>query len=390
MWTDDWPCFTWSAPRKLATTSMWTKDDIDMARREGQSWTDITPLPWDQRDPVPVWRGKWWWSHCDTAFMCGSRPDAATLRVAAASSVEEIIAMETEYSLADLARPREQRHGGGAVSRLVAVAYSVKYPSELNARFAGSNLMERSKIFPKDRIFANRDKNGLAALITPPLSTNASASEKAAWDPGSPIALQEYYGNYQVALVLGGIGAAFRLTSHLQHGTAVILEDYHLELWYTRFLIPWVHVIPLARYAKNLTAVLEWTRTHPCEVARIAREGQVFYEAELSPYRTVRNFEYMLSTLETWIGSNATESTCEGGMEVRAHVGFPGRTFEKLNVSTVAQCCDKCLAKTQCTHFTMRGDDCRLKRRGPPAWESGENDPGNNSTFSGRRVIGAS
>jgi hypothetical protein len=146
------------------------------------------------------------------------------------------------------------------------------------------------------------------------------------------------------------------------------------------------------RYAKNLTAVLEWTRTHPCEVARIAREGQVFYEAELSPYRTVRNFEYLLSTLETWIGSNATESTCKRGMEVRAHVGFPGRTFEKLNVSTVAQCCDKCLAKTRCTHFTMRGDDCRLKhggRRRPtasPDWESGELDPGNNITFSGRRL----
>ena len=182
--------------------------------------------------------------------MCASKKKpvtAATLRVAAASSVEEIIAMETEYSLADLARPREQRHGGGAVSRLVAVAYSVKYPSELNARFAGVDLMEKARLFPRDIIFANRDKNGLAALITPPLSANASASEKRAWNPGSPIALQEYYGNYQVALVLGGIGAAYRLTSHLRYGNAVIFEDYHFEVWYARFLVPGVHYIPLAR-----------------------------------------------------------------------------------------------------------------------------------------------
>jgi hypothetical protein len=78
--------------------------------------------------------------------------------------------------------------------------------------------------------------------------------------------------------------------------------------------------------------------------------------------------------------ADAVGSVCEG-TEVRAHVSFPGGTFETSRVSTVAQCCAKCITTKQshgCTHWTLRGDDCRLKTSGsgaldgaPPPWDKG-------------------
>jgi hypothetical protein len=85
------------------------------------------------------------------------------------------------------------------------------------------------------------------------------------------------------------------------------------------------------------------------------------------------------------------------GTEVRANIALPGNTFETVEVGALspgnaAQCCEKCLAIARCTHWTVRGEDCRLKDDGggqdigAAAWGTGTREPaGGTNTFSGWR-----
>jgi hypothetical protein len=215
-WTDDWPCITWSAPRDASATLMWTKDDLDIARREGLPLWEVKPLPWDQRDKVPVWRGMWYWAVCckPSNVPCVCDPTATGRRREVAASVEELISIEIEYAETNLARPQGQRYAGngasavGAAARLAVVKHSFTHPNELNARFAGLYLPH---LLGGDAVFALGRKNGLDSLFDP-----LRAGETNRFNRSSPIEPAAYLGNYQVALVLGGIGAAFRLTGHLR------------------------------------------------------------------------------------------------------------------------------------------------------------------------------
>ena len=101
--------------------------------------------------------------------------------------------------------------------------------------------------------------------------------------PPNPIPVRDYYARYQVAVVMGGIGAAFRLTHHLSTETAVVLQDYAYELWYTKYLIPFVHYIPLKQDLSDLNGTLVWIRQHPTAVRRIANNGKRYYNEYLRP-----------------------------------------------------------------------------------------------------------
>jgi len=108
--------------------------------------------------------------------------------------------------------------------------------------------------------------------------------------------------------VLRGIGAAFRLNEHLAVGTAVILEEFVYELWYTRYLTPYVHYIPLAAEGANLSEVLVWTQAHPTEVKAVAQRGRQFYDENLSPPAVGSTFHYFFSRLTQFLSTNDTHA----------------------------------------------------------------------------------
>ena len=77
----------------------------------------------------------------------------------------------------------------------------------------------------------------------------------------------DYYTKYQVAVVLGGIGAAFRFTLHLSMEMAVIYQDFaHWEEWFVPYMIPFVHYIPMPNDLSNLMETMEWIQDHPEQV----------------------------------------------------------------------------------------------------------------------------
>mmetsp|Transcript_1362 Transcript_1362/g.3022 ORF Transcript_1362/g.3022 Transcript_1362/m.3022 type:complete len:563 (+) Transcript_1362:146-1834(+) len=92
----------------------------------------------------------------------------------------------------------------------------------------------------------------------------------------------EYYTNYQVAVVLGGIGAAFRTAKHMSAGQAIVLQRFRFEEWFYDYIEPYVHYIPLQQDFSDLYNVTTWVRDNPSKVKEIAENGKRFYEEYLS------------------------------------------------------------------------------------------------------------
>lgn len=193
----------------------------DQARSmSGNESKYVDKIPWKNREKVPIFRGTAW-----GLTDCKSK------------SYQEF----TDES-----------------SRLMAVDFSVDHPHLLNA-----GLTSRSFNAP---CWKYNSTNGLSKLLF----------------NKDDIPPEQYYTQYQVALVLGGIGAAFRTSHHLSTGTAVVLQDWHYREWFTDLLIPWKHYIPLDMNLSNLEERMNWIQRNNEKVEIIAREGQKFYDRYLS------------------------------------------------------------------------------------------------------------
>ena len=132
---------------------------------------------WEQRSSVPIWRGTPW-----TGIQSG----------------EVELLLTREQKNANILQHILQKGGNNQTRRIDAVLFSREHPHLLNAKFYKTNPYH-SRI-PVKSWQANAT-DGLYQLL-----------------PLDPIPASDYYSNHQVALVLGGLGAAFRTTRHLVYG----------------------------------------------------------------------------------------------------------------------------------------------------------------------------
>jgi len=65
-------------------------------------------------------------------------------------------------------------------------------------------------------------------------------------------------------------------------GTAVVLQEWTYQEWYTKYLIPYVHYIPLAYDLSDLNSTMHWILNHAEEVKQIAANGMKFWERYLT------------------------------------------------------------------------------------------------------------
>jgi len=181
---------------------------------------------WGHRDPTPIFRGTAWLGIGQDASLCLKLP------------YKEVL---------------EKFH-----KRLKAVDFSKDHPGLLNARF--------HRAIPSLQECFDSAQSGFSKLL--PFVEQISA--------------KNYYSKYQTAVVLGGYGAAYRLSKHLMAGQAVVLQEYKYQEWYTHLLKPWIHFIPLKEDLSDLYPRMIWIRENPGVVERIALQGRAFYEEFLT------------------------------------------------------------------------------------------------------------
>jgi hypothetical protein len=196
----------------------------------GKPQRGIRPVkPWEDRERTPVFRGTAWWPD-----------DWQGVRKACVKNVSDEILLPKLNT-----------------TRYKAVMFSQKHPDLLNARFHEYDL----------------NVPGMKDACYPRLNKTM---------PEDSIPSHLYYHNYQTALVLNGIGAAFRLTRHFEYQQAVILQAYKHEEWFTKYLLPWVHYVPVAEDLSDLQERLEWVRDHSEEMRVIAENGRKFFLQHLT------------------------------------------------------------------------------------------------------------
>jgi len=180
-------------------------------------------LPWEERHIIPIWRGKPW------------MPSIKNKEFNENSTI-------MQYYISNDKR-----------RRLEAVLLSLKHPEIVNAKFSGG--------IPKE-LWDKNATNGLHILL-----------------PLNSVPKEKYYTEYRVAVVFGGIGAAFRTSIHLSTGTAVVMSAYQYEEWFLKLMTPYINYIPLD---KNMTKTMYWIKNNPKKVYEIGKQGQEFYEKYLS------------------------------------------------------------------------------------------------------------
>jgi len=211
-------------------------------------------VPWENRSSIPIWRGKPWLGRGTDTTDVSKMYDNALARS----------------------------------PRLRAIEWSFKHPDLLDCRIAH---MEWLSDHP---YWQHNATNGMHSLL-----------------PAHSIPERDYYSKYQVALVLGGIGAAFRTSIHLSTETAVVLQDYYYKEWFTPMMKPFVDYIPLAEDLSDLAEKMQWIAEHPKEVREIARNGRIFYDRYLSFDKNEEHifelaFRLALLTSERQAGVNRT------------------------------------------------------------------------------------
>jgi len=222
---------------------------------ENRTWP--APLPWEDRRPVPVFRGSPWVDPSELG-------DEARGRVRSGNStwLEEFLRLDTPRRRVDL------------------VSYSFERPDLVDARLTGNRGPPPRGRGAADEILEMwdpRGSGGMQAVL-----------------PFDSVPKSEYYTSYRSHVVMGGFGAAFRTHILLRQGIAVVLQSFPYEEWYVRFMRPFVEYVPLAGDLSNLTETLEWVRDNDGRVREIALAGREFYRRYLS-YGAMEEFFHELA-----------------------------------------------------------------------------------------------
>lgn len=104
--------------------------------------------------------------------------------------------------------------------------------------------------------------------------------ERREYPKANKLILQEQ-SNYKYILTLEGHVAAYRLSYELSTESVILLADSKWQMWYYKFLKPYVHYVPVSEDLSDLLQKIEWCRNNDSECQKIASNAKTFYDAYL-------------------------------------------------------------------------------------------------------------
>lgn len=105
--------------------------------------------------------------------------------------------------------------------------------------------------------------------------------ERSSYPKAAPLSLQEQTDKYKYILTLEGHVAAYRLSYELSSNSLILLAGSRWKLWFSQFLKPFVHYVPIKENLSDLIEKIEWCRNNDTECQRIVANANKFYEKYL-------------------------------------------------------------------------------------------------------------
>jgi hypothetical protein len=99
---------------------------------------------------------------------------------------------------------------------------------------------------------------------------------------------------YKYIVNIDGHVSAFRLSSELSTGSVVLLAESSWKLWFSEFLVPYEHYVPIKKDLSDLIDQIKWCRNNDEKCQQIASNALVFYNTYLQINGI---FDYLQKTL---------------------------------------------------------------------------------------------
>ena len=88
---------------------------------------------------------------------------------------------------------------------------------------------------------------------------------------------------YKYILHLPGHSEAYRLSLELSSGSLVLLYPCPFELWYSRWLVPWKHYVPIdPSIPDDIYKKIQWCKDHDDECRNIVQQARLFVQRYLT------------------------------------------------------------------------------------------------------------
>ena len=254
-------------------------------RRWHDNQTSPASLPWERREPIPIFRGRLW-LHRNYLKRMNETLNRNLQRGMSTAEAGEIFFEQAlgQRNMSDAFASKSAEHN--FKKRLNLVHFSKLHPELVDARLSNCKKCNNRD---HQAMWAANVTNGMFRFL-----------------PFDDVPPEKFYTTYQTHVIMGGAGAAFRTARVLRQGIAVVLQQYPYEEFYYHLMVPFVHYIPLAQDLSNLSHTLQWVRDHPTQVREVARNGRLFYDEFLSYDRMGDFFHELLFRLMLCCGSNNT------------------------------------------------------------------------------------
>jgi len=88
--------------------------------------------------------------------------------------------------------------------------------------------------------------------------------------------------HYKYIINVDGHVSAFRISLELSSGSVLLLQESKYRVWFSKYLIPMVHYIPIKEDLSDLFDKIRWCRMHDAECKEITVNAKLFYDTYLS------------------------------------------------------------------------------------------------------------
>lgn len=108
--------------------------------------------------------------------------------------------------------------------------------------------------------------------------------------------------HFKYIIHIEGHVAAFRLSYELSCGSVILMVESEWTLWYSKWLKPWVHYIPVSYTQADLNERIEWCRLHDEECRLMGERCRAFYDRYLGRKGVLDYWQKMLDECSVAMG----------------------------------------------------------------------------------------
>ena len=103
--------------------------------------------------------------------------------------------------------------------------------------------------------------------------------------------------NYKYILNIDGYVSAFRLSSELRMRSVILIVESDYKLWYSQWLVPYEHYVPVKKDLSDLIDIIQWCIKHDKECSKIAENAYTFYEKYLTKDGIFDYLQHKMNTI---------------------------------------------------------------------------------------------